>query len=227
MKTNIGISHRLLQAFFIQAALISLIAILGVYAARFVIGDVMIQHALDDEAAHYWILHENNSNSPRPDTYNLTGYLQPSNDVIPEIFLNLDPGLHKLSNSDSDYYIIHVSEKDGKKLYLEFDGQQVSELALFFGVFPLAGFLIVIYLSGWISYRFLSQAVSPIIQLANTLKNLDPQSEEFTEKFKHALPDNVDQEVAVLSQALSDLSDRIESFIIRERNFTRGASIYT
>jgi len=224
MKTNTGISHRLLQAFLIQAALISVIAILGVYAARFVIGDVMIQRALDDEATHYWKLYDTDVNTPRPNTYNLTGYLQTSEDSIPEMFLNLDVGLHKFTDMHSDYYIIHVSEKQGKKLYLEFDGQQVSELALFFGIFPLAGFLIVIYLSGWVSYRFLSQAVSPIIKLSKTLKNLDPQSEEFAERLKQSLPDNVDHEVAVLSQALSDLSDRIEAFVIRERNFTRDAS---
>jgi signal transduction histidine kinase len=224
MKTNIGINHRLLQAFLIQAALISVIALLGVYAARFVIGDVLIQRALDDEANHYWMLYENDSNSPRPNTYNLTGYLAPGDDVIPDSFLKLESGLHKLTNSNSDYYIIHVSENGGKRLYLEFDGEQVSELALFFGIFPLAGFLIVIYLSGWVSYRFLSQAVSPIIKLAKTLEDLDPQSDEFAEKLKHALPDNVDQEVSVLSKALSNLSDRIEAFVIRERNFTRDAS---
>lgn len=224
MKTNIGISHRLLQAFLIQAALISVIAILGVYAARFVIGDVMIQRALDDEAEHYWMLFEGNPVPPRPNTYNLTGYLYPSEDKIPDMFAKLEPGLHKLTNNNSDYYIIHISEREEKKLFLEFNGEQVSELALFFGIFPLAGFLIVIYLSGWVSYRFLSQAVSPIIKLAKTLKNLDPQSEEFAEKLKQALPANVDQEVAVLSQALSDLSDRIEAFVVRERNFTRDAS---
>lgn len=224
MKTNTGISHRLLQAFLIQAALISVIALLGVYAARFVIGDILIQHALDDEASHYWMMYKQDNNAPRPSTYNLTGYLQASDDAIPEVFLKLDSGLHKFTDKNSDYYIVHVSENDGKKLYLEFDGEQVSELALFFGIFPLTGFLIVIYLSGWLSYRFLSQAVSPIIKLAKTLEDLDPQSEEFSEKLKHALPENVDQEIAVLSKALSDLSDRIEAFVIRERNFTRDAS---
>ncbi|MFT5426307.1 MAG: signal transduction histidine kinase [Gammaproteobacteria bacterium] len=223
MKTNIGISHRLLQAFLIQAALISLIAILGVYAARFVIGDVLIQRALDDEANHYWMLHEKDNNSPRPNTYNLTGYLK-SVDVIPDAFTKLDVGLHQLTDSNSDYYIIHVSDHNGKILYLEFDGEQVNELTLFFGVFPLAAFLIVIYLSGWVSYHYLSRAVSPIIKLAKTLEELDPQSDEFVEKLKHALPDNIDQEVAILSDALSNLSDRIEALVVRERNFTRDAS---
>lgn len=224
MKNNIGISHRLFQAFLIQAALISVIAVLAVYAASYVIGDVLIQRALDDEASHFWELYKKDKNIPRPNTYNLTGYLQSSEDVIPEEFIKLVPGFHKLKNNHSDYHIIHVSENEGKKLYLEFDGEQVSELVLFFGILPLAGFLIVIYLSGWISFRFISQAVSPIVKLAKTLENLDPQSEEFSEKLKHALPENVDQEVTVLSRALSHLSDRIEAFVVRERNFTRDAS---
>jgi len=224
MKAKIDINHRLLQVFLIQAALISLVALLGVYAARYVIGDVLIQRALDDEASHYWQLHEQESSPPpRPNTYNLSGYLQ-AHDNIPAGFLNLDVGLHKLTDESSDFYILHISENNGKKLYLEFDGEQVSKLALFFGIFPLAGFLIVIYLTGWISYRFSSAAVSPIIKLAKTLENLDPQSEEFAEKLKHGLPENVEQEVAILSKALSGLSDRIEAFVIRERNFTRDAS---
>jgi signal transduction histidine kinase len=75
-----------------------------------------------------------------------------------------------------------------------------------------------------VSYHYLSQAVSPIIKLAKTLEELDPQSDEFVEKLKHALPDNIDQEVAILSDALSNLSDRIEALVVRERNFTRDAS---
>lgn len=224
MKTNIGISQRLLQAFLIQAVLISIIALLGVYAARYVIGDVLIQRALDDEALHFWNLYRDDPQTPRPNTYNLTGYLQPDDQDIPQTFLGLNSGLNKFTDTNSDYHIVHVSEQYNKKLYLEFDSEQISELALFFGIFPLAGFLIVIYLSGWIAYRFLSQAVSPVIKLAKTLEHLDPQSNEFSEKLKRALPENVNQEVSVLSRALSDLSDRIEAFVIRERNFTRDAS---
>ncbi len=224
MKTDTGINQRVINAFILQAVLISAVALLGVYAARFVMGDILIQRALDDEASHYWTRYDTDKPAPRPDTYNLTGYLNPGDKIIPAEILNLGPGLHKLSDKHSDFYIVHVSEHDGHTLYLEFDGQQVSELALFFGIFPLAGFLIVIYLSGWVSYRLLSQAVSPIIKLAKTLEELDPSSEEFSEKLKQALPDNVDQEVAVLAQALSDLSDRIVSFVVRERNFTRDAS---
>ena len=224
MATNRGINQRLLQVFLVQAVFISLIALLGVYAARFVIGDILIQRALENEASHYWAMYDENSFSPRPNTYNLTGYIKTMDKDVPTEFISLGLGLHKIMNSNSDLNIVHVSEHKGEILYLEFDGDQVSKLALFFGVFPLALFLIIIYLSGWTTYRLLSQAVSPIIKMAKTLEVLDPLSNEFSEKLKQVLPDNVDQEVAILSQALSKLSERIESFVVRERNFTRNAS---
>ena len=223
MKVDTGIGHRLLQAFLTQAALISVTALLGVYAARFVIGDILIQQALDKEAAHYWHEYRQDPQTPRPNTYNLTGYLTPA-DTLPEAFRSLDPGLHKLASASTDYYLVHVSRHGEHSLYLEFNGQQVSELALFFGIFPLAGFLIVIYLSAWVAYRFLSRAVSPITRLARTLENLDPGSEEFVDNLKQSFPEPVGQEVAVLSRALADLSDRIGAFVLRERNFTRDAS---
>lgn len=224
MKTERGINQRLLQAFIVQALLISVVALLGVYSARYVISDILIQRALDDEAAHFWSMYGHDKNTPRANTYNLTGYLKSIDQNIPAEFVALETGIHELTGRDSDVYIVHVSESENETLYLEFDGEQVGELALFFGIFPLAGFLIVIYLTGWISYRFLSQAVSPITKMAKILEELDPQSEEFSETLKRTLPADVDQEVAILSRALSDLSDRIEAFVVRERNFTRDAS---
>ncbi|MGB1799480.1 MAG: sensor histidine kinase [Gammaproteobacteria bacterium] len=224
MKTNLRISQRLIQVLLIQAAIISMTALLGVYAARYVIGDILIQRALDDEATHYWELYVDDPNTPLPNTYNLTGYMLSDDKALPEKFSNFDIGLNKFNKSESDYYIVHVSENYGKQLFLEFDGDQVSELALFFGIFPLTVFLIVIYLSGWIAYRLISQALSPVVKLANILEELDPLSEEFSEKLKQALSENENQEVMVLSDALYNLSERIQEFVIRERNFTRDAS---
>ena len=42
-----GLGHRLWKAFVIQAGLIAVAAILGIYAARFVLSDVLISSALN------------------------------------------------------------------------------------------------------------------------------------------------------------------------------------
>ncbi|HEY5703560.1 MAG TPA: sensor histidine kinase, partial [Gammaproteobacteria bacterium] len=203
-----GLGHRLWKAFVIQAGLIAVAAILGIYAARFVLSDVLISSALNSEAEHFWGRYADNNDFPRPDTYNMKGHLA-GRDAVPEKIRNLQEGIHKLSGDSVDVYIIHVSERHGRKLYLEFDGESVGELALLFGTIPLAGVLIVIYLTTWFLYRFSRRAVSPLIQLSKQVDKLDPKN---TEHFAINLSDisgDADQEVMNLSRALTNLLRRI------------------
>ena len=223
MKKRPGISQQLWQAFLIQAGLISLVAILSIYAARFVVGDVLIRRALQEEANHFWSLYQQDADVPRPNTYNLTGYFQPD-DKLPDYLVGLAPGFHKLQAHQDVLTTIYVNENDGKRLYLEFNNRQVGNLALLFGTLPLLVILCVIYLSSWIAYWFSSRAVSPIVKFAREVESLDPGSEEFSSRLKQSLQQNTNHEVNTLSEALSGLSDRIETFLERERNFTRDAS---
>ncbi len=223
MQARIGLGHRLWQAFLIQALLISFTAILGVYAARYVLGDILIEAALTSEAEHFWTRYRQDPRFPRPNTYNLTAYLS-GVDNVPDDYRQLQAGFHQLQRSDSDLYVVYVTENDDKTLWLEFDGKQVSELATIFGLLPLAIVLIVIYLSSWLGYRFSRQAVSPVILLARRVQEIEPRllsGEELKTRF---LDENMDQEVAILASALEELTGRIEQFVERERNFTRDAS---
>ncbi len=227
MKKNSGIDQRLWQAFLLQAVLISIAALMGVYAARYVLGDILIRRALESEAEYFWRQHEIDRDFPRPLTYNLSGYLLPQDAAaLPAGLAGLTAGFHELADEDSDFYVVYISAREDKTLLLVFNGQQVSELALFFGMLPLAGLLILIYLSGWIAYRFSSRAVSPIIRLSQDVEGLDPGSDDFATELKILLSDyaHSDDDVRTLSAALSRLSERIEAFVLRERNFTRDAS---
>jgi len=223
MKNRTGINQQLWQAFLIQAGLISLVAISSIYAARFVVGDILIRRALQEEANHFWQLYEQDPQVSRANTYNLTGYLQPD-DVVPEYLVNLAQGFHKLQTHQGTLTTTYVTEEYGKKLFLEFDNKQVGNLALLFGMLPLLVILFIIYLSSWIAYRFSSRAVSPIIKLAREVENLNPASEGFADRLKQSLMINTNREVKTLSEALYGLSDRIGKFLERERNFTRDAS---
>jgi len=223
MSKRTGISQQLWQAFLIQAGLISLVAILSVFAARFVVGDILIKRALQEEASHFWQLYQQDANIHRPNTYNLRGYLGQL-DQLPEYLANLQPGFHELKTSEDALSIVYITDNFDKQLYLVFDNRQVGNLALLFGMLPLTVILIVIYLSSWIAYRFSSRAVSPVIKLARELETLDPASEEFSVKLKESLSNNSNREVTTLSAALYGLSERIASFLERERNFTRDAS---
>jgi signal transduction histidine kinase len=227
MKTSKGIGHRLWQAFILQAFLISIAALTGIYAARYVLGDILIRQALEDEATHFWSQYERDNDFSPPFTYNLTGYLIPDHsDLLPESLMDLGTGFHEFGGEESDFFVVYTSAAFDKQLLLVFDGQQVGELTLLFGMLPLAGILIIIYLSSWLAYRYSSRAVSPIIKLSKDVESLDPGSNDFSTDLKIILSDysNSDHDVRTLTAALLKLSDRIESFVLRERNFTRDVS---
>lgn len=225
MKSNGGLRQRLGRAFLIQAVLISVAAVIGVYAAAFAIEEVLVKRALQEEARHFWDRFAEDGSFPLPDTRNLTGFLAANGDTskLPEPLKALVPGFHKLP-TQAEFSVVYVSDAGQRRLYLVFDGESVGQLALYFGLVPLAGVLIVLYLFAWIAYRLSRNAISPIVWLAKEVQKFDPESGNRPVFSPSSLPGTPDREVLALSEALSRLSQRIDEFIERERNFTRDAS---
>ena len=160
---KVGLGHTLGRAFLFQAVIIGVVAVLSLWAAAFVLEEVLIKQALRDEAVYFWERREADPEFPLPDTRNLTGYLENDPDApVPEAYRDFGPGFHGLG-SGSDFSLVHVSRETGRHLYLFFDGENVGHLAFVFGLVPLAGVLVVLYLSAWVSYRQSRRAVSPVI----------------------------------------------------------------
>ena len=225
MRNSGGLRRRLGRAFLLQAAFIGIVAVLGVYIAAFAIEELLIKRALEEEAGFYWRNAASNANFPLPNTLNLTGYLDSGDGAQqpPSSLGALSPGFHQLER-EADFSVAYVEERGDHRLILVFDGEQVGELALYFGLIPLMGALLVVYLAAWLSYRATRQAVSPIIRLAREVQKFDPGASEHAVFELGDPPGPTDQEVLVLADALSRLSSRITEFLERERNFTRDAS---
>ncbi len=217
MKTR-GVGARLGRTLVLQIAFISLAAILGVLLAKFMLEDVLIRQALRDEAAHFWARHDYNPDFPTPDTRNLTGYLGSA----PENLSHLEPGFHNLQKTAKG--LVLVSEQQGKRLVLVFDGARVDELAFWFGLVPLVLVLLGLYLSAWLGFRASRRAVSPIISLAREVRELDLESPGTKAFSQDWLPEQPDDEVRVLADAMERFTRRLDEFIARERQFTRDAS---
>ena len=220
-----GLGRRLGRVFLVQAALISLAAVIGVYAAATTIEEVLIRRALEEEAEHFWRRFAGSPRFPVPDTRNLTGHLArgPDRSAVPRPIAGLAPGFHVLDTA-SDFSVVHVTEQDGNTLFLVFDGERVSELALWFGLVPLAGALVILYLSSWLAYRLTARAVSPVIWLARQVRRLDPRAPDASAFAPERLPANSDREILALAEALRGLSRNVHEHIERERDFTRDAS---
>ncbi|WP_295359889.1 ATP-binding protein [Arenimonas sp.] len=227
MPSRTGLRRKIWTVFILQAAAISFAAVLGVYGASAVLKHVLIQTALQEEARHYWQRMQADPGAEVPDTYNMTGYLVPaggSNARLPADIRTLPVGFHALPRALGGSLVLVDEDRNGHRLYLLFKQEQVDNLAFWFGMAPLAIVLVVIYVIAWTTYRASKRAVSPVIWLASQVQRWDPKRPESAMLKPENLPTDVEGETLVLAQSLHDFASRIESFVERERDFTRDAS---
>jgi signal transduction histidine kinase len=217
--------RRKIRVAFMQAAAISFAAVIGVYGASAVLKNVLIQRALQQEAAHYWHRLERDPAAAMPDTYNMTGYLLPPQTAssLPAPLRGLGPGYHALPRSQGGSLVL-VEERKGRHLVLLFKQEQVDSLAFWFGVVPLALVLAAVYLTAWLTYRSSRRAVSPVIWLARQVEQWDPLRPDPSALDPRRLPPDVEGETLVLASSLHGFASRIGRFVEREHNFTRDAS---
>jgi len=216
---SIGLRARLGRAFLMQAAYISVAAIIGVFLASLLFERLLIRQALQSEAAHFWLQRERDPAFPLPATLNLTGYL----DAAPARLAGLEPGFHDGRDGDEET-VVYVVDRAGQRLYLVFDRSGVGRLATVFGLLPLVTVLLVLYLSTWLAFRLSRRAFSPVIALARQVRELDPSAPQPGRLDPDRLPADADAEVRELADALARHSRRLSEFIDRERHFTRDAS---
>ena len=220
-----GIKAQLIRVFVLQILAISVATVLGVYAAAFVVEQVLVREALNGEAEHFWSHYEKNPSFPLPNTNNLNGYFAGGAEgEVPEWLQGVEPGFGRHRTPAGGEPVVHVSEHSGKRLILVFDEMQVSSLAFYFGIAPLTGVLLLIYVLTWVGYVLSRRAVSTIVQLADAVRSFDFQEGNFDAFKLDEFVDTSDPEVLALMNALEQFSSRLERFVDRERNFTRNAS---
>ncbi len=221
-----GIYSKLVRVFVLQVIFISLITVLGVYAAANIVEKVLVKKALEGEAQHFWSLYGTNIDQSTPNTDNLEGFIARNGDLtgIPKAIQSVEPGFGRVEFNDRNP-LIYVEDRDKDRLYLIFDEQSVSKLGFYFGVVPLSLALIVIYISAWFSYRQSRKTLSPMVSLANIVREFDFSKHDLDAlEIDHLNTINTDDEVRTLIDALNVFTRRIRELVTRERQFTRDAS---
>jgi signal transduction histidine kinase len=221
MASERGLTRRLGRELLLQAVYISIAVAVGVYAVAQLMEGVLIEQALEGEAAYYWERASVDPGAVLPDTLNLTAYRDGLGAGVPDHLAGLPDGFHRRTQPRET--LAYVTTRNGDRLYLEFEAGQVRDLVTTFGVVPLALALTVIYLSLFSAYRVSRRAVSPLVDLARRVQQLDPSSPS-AELFGRESRFNADEEIQILSQALEELVTRVVDFAERERRFTRDAS---
>ncbi len=221
-----GLNTKLVRVFVLQILAISLATVLGVYGAALVVENVLVREALNGEADHFWSHYKKDREFPLPNTNNLRGFMarQSNFDGVPEWIRDMPPGFHRVREAPDSRPVVHISDHGADRLYLVFDEVQVSSLAFYFGIAPLTGVLLLIYVLTWIGYILSRRAVSTIVQLSEAVRNYDFRTGEFQKFAPDSFGDNADSEVVTLVNAFNQFVERMQSFIERERNFTRNAS---
>ncbi|MDP6186976.1 MAG: hypothetical protein QF863_07085, partial [Pseudomonadales bacterium] len=147
----------------LQVALISAAVAAGIYITNTIIEDFLITEALENEAAHFWQLYQENPNQPLPNTANMRGYLveSPASDFqeavqtrstldhrAPPAQMLVHPtgfmGRVTLGQETPTLFVSAQPTGDGPTLYLTFASEDVSQLAFYFGILPLAMALLLV-----------------------------------------------------------------------------------
>ena len=232
-----GLSARLGRIFAIQLIVIGLATLIGIYITQLIVEDLLTRQALNGEAAHYWALYAENPQQPLPNTANMTGYMtvvdpspvleprksaQPVHAGPPPEIATLPVG-YQPSVLQGQRVLVHVSEQDGKRLYLAFLGDQVSGLAFYFGILPLSIVLLLMYVLLFFAHRWSQRALSPIVELSQRLENVNFQRSGRIDLDLESLSATSDDEVAAMIDAVEHFTTRLDAAIDRERVFTRDA----
>lgn len=224
MPNSNGLLKKIGRAFLLQAGLISIAVMLSVFFAKIVLEEVLIKEAIEQEADYFWDNYKRDKSFALPDTLNLTGFLADGN--LPDGIRDITggtPGFYEYDDA-ATRLVVYVSRQGGQTLYLLYNRGQVDSLAAYYGLFPLALVLILLYLSLWLSYTFSRRALSPFTQLARQVNQIDFSSPDFSHiQVDHPSFDTND-EIKALTDAIDNLGERLNAFISRERNFTRDAS---
>jgi len=218
--------HRKLRSIFVLRALILVvIAFFAVLFSSLTIEYILIKDALRSEAEYFWDKYERNPETNEPDTWNLKSYLVPANDLssLPESYQGVSLGFTRLNNTPG-INLLYKTERNGKRLLLIFNADNIRGLAIYLGVIPLTLFLLFSYLIGWLFYRKTAKVLSPIAWLAKKFESFDPVSAQVPSINFADIPGEVDYETSILAESLSDYVQRIEQFVDRERAFTRDVS---
>ncbi len=223
--TRKGVQHRLTRVFLIQILFISLSTVFGVWATAQIIENVLVKEALIKEAEHYWTLYDRDDDFPRPNTRHLLGLLedQDTRDPIPEALVSLPDGYQRVE-LDGETPLVYIEHRGDARLYLIFDEKRVSVLAFLFGILPLTVVLLVIYLTSFLGWRKSRALVSPLVQLAETLRHTDVNNPEQARPNLERVEAEPGSEAEVLLASLDAYADRLLRFVDRERQFTRDAS---
>jgi signal transduction histidine kinase len=223
-----GLPSKLRRVFVVQALLAVVAVVTCLYVSTVATRGFLATQWVRAEAARFWREAAEHPGYPPPWTSSVNGFFVPTGGDpveagVPESFVALGPGLHRLNLPGASQRLL-VEDGPGGRLYLRIVFRLVDDVSTWSLMIASLLATLAITTVSWLSYRIARGMVLPLTAMAGEVSRWDPRQPDFDAIEPVQLPGEVGSEVRMLGGALKGLAERTQAFIRRERDFTREAS---
>jgi signal transduction histidine kinase len=221
MRRRLSLRLRVAIYFAVFCASLSVLLVIGLFAAAHNVSQRLIDETLRAELGDYMERRSRNPNSPPPASTTLRGYVEAITKpdiTIPVAIHSLAVGRHEIL-LDNIPYRVAIAQQDGLQFYLLFNEtrQRVREQRFLF--YLLASALAMTLLSAIGGWWLAGRVILPVTNLAYKLSHADADTPP-------QLSDEsiLQDEIGDLARTFDHYLQRLHAFISRERNFTADVS---
>lgn len=219
-----GLPRKIRIAFILQVVMVSLAVLLCGWLVSEVIKYGYVQYASQAEADDFFAMRAQDAAHPVPHARYIDGWFVPAGvgtEGVPSRIATLPPGYHELSDAG----LVRVDRRAAGTLYLAYDRGLVNRQLYAFAVVPIALALLAVCAVAWLTYGVSQRLVAPVNWLAREVARWDPRQPDVSALAPENLPADIGSgDAEQLARALHGLGRRVETFVTRERDFTRDAS---
>lgn len=159
---------------------------------------------------------QNRSNKPS----NLLWYDQSQGDIIPQVFAELDVGIHDEIELANRIYVIKVMEINQQKQVLAMDITELEQQEFYLVLSAILLTLVAIILLTWFAYRQLGRLINPLLSLAQDLSEVGPIQDQIKFDDKELKY----YESYMLSNAIREYVKKSQLYLEKENSFFAMAS---
>lgn len=193
------------------------------------VSEYLMRDRIRTEVTQLWALIERNPKAPLPEGMGYKAYFVPSGaqpDQVPPELRVMSSGFHRLRAPgwlESDK-VVYVGERAEGRIFVvtarSLIDRVVTGITVLSGVLSLFAVWVVIAFTN----RRLRRLILPLVEFSHAVDRWDPERGEIAELKYTAHGDSKIREVEQLRTAVVDMAGRMNTYVERERNFTRDAS---
>lgn len=223
-----GLPRKLRRVFVLQAVLAVVAVVACLYVSMLFARGLLASQWVRTEAARFWTEAAADPAYPPPWTTSVNGYFvragqSPAATGVPQRYIDAGPGLHRLRSEGASQWLL-VEDGPGGRLYLRIAFRLTDSVGQWSLLISSLLAALAITVVSWLSYRTARRLVLPVTAMAGEVERWDPRQPDLETIEPERLPGEVGREVRLLGGAIRGLAERTQSFIRRERDFTREAS---